>query len=66
MWLSKMYHITAERSFNSIHFQRVNHFDIRWNSHLPPAKHPTLKMDSTKLSDEYQITAKSIGAAWSE
>ena len=43
------YHLTAEKSSNIIQFQHVSYLDIRWNPHLPLAKHP---LETRKFPDE--------------
>ena len=46
------YHLTTEKGFNIIQFQRVKCLDIKRNPLLPPIKHHVLKIDPTKLPDE--------------
>ena len=60
------YPLTPEMSFNIIQFHYANYLDSRWSPYLPPAKHPVLKIDPTKLPDEWQIHAESIGVSWFE
>ena len=42
------YHLTTEKDFNIIQFQRVKYLDIRWNPLLSPVTHHVLRIDPIK------------------
>ena len=42
------YHLTTEKDFNAIQFQRVKYLDIRWDPLLPPITHHVFRIDPNK------------------